>query len=356
MKHRTRKMRKHATNHRPLLHRAALALAAAAGLLGAGGLAASSDAFALTIQPKRSATTESQRAEPPTREAPRKDPAIIIIEGDRETGEFRARIGNRTVSTRDWLEIEQQAREAHPGRAIEFRRKDGSLISRLPSTMLGVILEPIEGVAASQLGIAPGQAVVLDQVFEGLPADEAGLRQYDVLVSCNGVQPLTKEKLSDVLSNAEPGDRLNFILLRQGHEVELEVPLRAYNPRLARGASGKDMSRITVDLLQLLDPPPSNDGAGASLRAGGRLPAGGRDQILARIHGEERLIPFEFPRTPTPDLEQVMHLMSRSGDEEMKRELRRIRQRLETVEAMLKLLLEERFAPAGTSDTDDADR
>jgi membrane-associated protease RseP (regulator of RpoE activity) len=70
------------------------------------------------------------------------------------------------------------------------------------------------------------QGVVVTLVVEGSPADDAGLREGDVITAIDG-EPLTNpQQLSDAIAGRRPGDWVTLSVLRSGdRELEIEVRL-----------------------------------------------------------------------------------------------------------------------------------
>ncbi|MGD9093467.1 MAG: trypsin-like peptidase domain-containing protein [Anaerolineales bacterium] len=87
----------------------------------------------------------------------------------------------------------------------------------------------------------PDEGVVIVDVLPGSPADKAGLRGSqrrvdlgsiilpaggDVITAVNGVQLMDAEQLNQLITyEGEPGDQLEFTLLRDGQEIEVTVTL-----------------------------------------------------------------------------------------------------------------------------------
>jgi S1-C subfamily serine protease len=74
-----------------------------------------------------------------------------------------------------------------------------------------------------QSGKPLGTGVV--EVVPGGPADRAGIRPGDVLVSIDGEPTPTTEALGAVLADHKPGDKVPVTVLRGGKESDLEVTL-----------------------------------------------------------------------------------------------------------------------------------
>ncbi len=88
------------------------------------------------------------------------------------------------------------------------------------------------------------EVIQIVNVIDGLPADEAGLREGDVIVRLDGEWGATPEKLRDMLMEKEPGDELEIAVVRNGRFREFEVELGAYNAEKLRSFT------ITMDNIE----------------------------------------------------------------------------------------------------------
>ena len=100
---------------------------------------------------------------------------------------------------------------------------------------LGVSIGEVPESLASQLDIE-GQGVLVLNVVENSPADDADFKTHDIILAINGeeVEGKTGRAISLIKSN-KPGDELDVVILRDGRERELTVELGS------RG-DAKDMS------------------------------------------------------------------------------------------------------------------
>ncbi len=94
-----------------------------------------------------------------------------------------------------------------------------------PRKIIGVTSSPVEPQLAAQLGLEPGQAIVINSVTPGLPADKAGLKQHDVVLRLDGLGPVTSGQLGETIQAREPGDVLTLSVLRAGSPMEIPVTI-----------------------------------------------------------------------------------------------------------------------------------
>lgn len=88
---------------------------------------------------------------------------------------------------------------------------------------LGVEAQELNPELAASFGLQALRGVIIAGVVPGGPADQAGLRPGDVLLSIDGRQILdARETMSDIAA-VEPGDSLPLTVVRGGEKLELVV-------------------------------------------------------------------------------------------------------------------------------------
>lgn len=99
-----------------------------------------------------------------------------------------------------------------------------------PPVMLGISMGGMDEDLADDLDMDADEGIVITNVIEGLPADEAGLREGDVIIEVEGESPVDSELILDYLNDREPGDELEVTILRRGRERVVDIELAEYNP------------------------------------------------------------------------------------------------------------------------------
>jgi serine protease Do len=95
---------------------------------------------------------------------------------------------------------------------------------------MGVGLYTVDKLAIRQLDLAVDEGVLLIQIVPDSPADKAGLKQYDVIVSIGGKDVATVEELTKILLAAKIGEPLDIKYWRVDKEYTTSVtPVE--NPR-----------------------------------------------------------------------------------------------------------------------------
>lgn len=99
---------------------------------------------------------------------------------------------------------------------------------------LGVNHIPVTPESAStyDLPVRSGSYVYTERgsaVASGSPADEAGIREGDIITKVNGVEIGSSGALTTLIGEYAPGDTITLTLLRGGNERTLRVTLAAYS-------------------------------------------------------------------------------------------------------------------------------
>lgn len=67
-------------------------------------------------------------------------------------------------------------------------------------------------------------------VMPGSAAEKAGLREHDIILTCNN-EPLTEQKtIEDMLEDASPGDHVTLTIFRDGKETDANIKLEEWTP------------------------------------------------------------------------------------------------------------------------------
>jgi serine protease Do len=97
---------------------------------------------------------------------------------------------------------------------------------RVVHPFLGVRYTELTPVIAARLGIDHVEnGLVIMGVEPGTPADQAGLRQRDVITAINGREIETEAALARALTQHDPGDTITLTILRDGQRTETSVTL-----------------------------------------------------------------------------------------------------------------------------------
>lgn len=95
------------------------------------------------------------------------------------------------------------------------------------SAWLGVYTQSVTKQIAEEMKLPVSYGVVVDDVVEDSPAEEAGLQEDDIIVSINGTRIADAADLTDLVADQKPGDKVTIKLYRDGKEQTLDATLAA---------------------------------------------------------------------------------------------------------------------------------
>jgi serine protease Do len=120
-----------------------------------------------------------------------------------------------------------------------------------PLAWLGAYgLEPMDREVAAFLKLASQSGAVVSDVLEGSPAEKAGLKAHDIILSIDG-KPLPRfqpdrevvDYVDRLIAGRRPGDPITLTVLRGTSRLDLKATLQE-EPRLVREADRKYFDRI----------------------------------------------------------------------------------------------------------------
>ncbi len=101
---------------------------------------------------------------------------------------------------------------------------------------LGVGIQDISDEMAEYYGIKGRQGVLVSQVFQGDPADKAGIRTRDIIISVNGKKIKTSRELTRIIAAFHVNEMVKITALRNGRE-------KTFNVKIAKRQEGQLASR-----------------------------------------------------------------------------------------------------------------
>jgi len=99
-----------------------------------------------------------------------------------------------------------------------------------PRPMIGVRLAPVDDAVAAQLPRELMPAVLLTSIFEGSPAERAGLLPNDVITAIDGNSDVTVESLVKAISSKQPGSTVTLDVSRAGRNQIVNVTIEEFAP------------------------------------------------------------------------------------------------------------------------------
>ncbi|MEK0085050.1 DegQ family serine endoprotease [Benzoatithermus flavus] len=132
---------------------------------------------------------------------------------------------------------------------------------------IGVVIQDVTPPLAEAMGLDAQQGALIAQVERGSPADRAGLRPGDVVLSVDGVPVKSSADLRNRIGLAEVGQTVALEVLRDGRRSRLDVKITAARDR--RADAGQPPYQLAG--VELSDIPPGHP---AFNRIGGVLVTG----------------------------------------------------------------------------------
>ncbi len=90
---------------------------------------------------------------------------------------------------------------------------------------LGVGIQDLTPELAEYYGLEDKKGVLVSQVFKGDPAEEAGIKPNDIIVSVDGETVNTGRELSAKIADLEVGKKTKIVVIRDGKEKTLTAKL-----------------------------------------------------------------------------------------------------------------------------------
>ncbi len=103
----------------------------------------------------------------------------------------------------------------------------GSSMPTTSKTWLGVSLSAVPSILAKHLQsvIPEGQGVMVQAVSPNSPAQSAGLKPYDILLSFNDQLLYSARQLAGLVAASKPNDEITFAIVRDGSKQDLKIKL-----------------------------------------------------------------------------------------------------------------------------------
>lgn len=93
---------------------------------------------------------------------------------------------------------------------------------------VGVVLQPLDEDLAQSFGLNKSNGALAAEITKGSPADQAGLRQGDILLSYNNTPIESISTLRNAISLMDPGSEVKLTVYRDGKTFPLIVKVGSY--------------------------------------------------------------------------------------------------------------------------------
>ena len=116
---------------------------------------------------------------------------------------------------------------------------------------LGVGIQDVTPELAEYWGLDSTKGVLVTQVFEGDPADKAGVKKNDIIVALNDQPVTTGRELSAIIANTPVGEKTRITLIRGGEKMSLTAKVAKREEKSLQAA--REDERSDVLGLQVAD-------------------------------------------------------------------------------------------------------
>lgn len=100
------------------------------------------------------------------------------------------------------------------------------------SPYIGMQPQELPEKAIKALGLSAEGAIAIRDVGRDTPAEQAGVRRGDILLTMNGESVETLAQVIDIVSKGSPGDVFELTVLRQGEKIDLNLSTTEWPERL----------------------------------------------------------------------------------------------------------------------------
>jgi serine protease Do len=98
-------------------------------------------------------------------------------------------------------------------------------LGKVIRSWLGVYIQEVTPEIAEQFGLIETKGVLVGDVIEDSPAEEAGIKRGDIIVSVNDEEVNSPEELQDKIRSVEIGEKANVEVMREGKEITFVVKI-----------------------------------------------------------------------------------------------------------------------------------
>lgn len=152
----------------------------------------------------------------------------IYSPADTSTGlGFAVPINQAKLSLGEYMDLGPQTIGPKPGvqpQALKKGFKAQATPEDAPS-WVGIDFQLLNDALAAELKVPFDRGILVNKVFPNSPAQVAGLARGDVIYSVDGRRITDETKLRTFLAGKKPGDRVRFMIFREGKKIKIELKL-----------------------------------------------------------------------------------------------------------------------------------
>jgi serine protease Do len=118
--------------------------------------------------------------------------------------------------------------------------KDKGRVSR---GWLGVVVRDVTRDMAKGLGVDKPEGALVAKVMDNSPAQEAGIKEGDLILSFNGETLANSGSLPPLVGNVDPGELVTLLVVREGRRIEFKVEIAVLENQDAESEPAPEVSR-----------------------------------------------------------------------------------------------------------------
>jgi serine protease Do len=98
---------------------------------------------------------------------------------------------------------------------------------------IGVYIQELNRELSEYFGVDKGTGLLIERIEEGGPAEKAGLRVGDVIISADGERLESTQKLSELIQDKEEGDKVSIEFIRDKKKRTVDVEVKEEKTNLS---------------------------------------------------------------------------------------------------------------------------
>jgi serine protease Do len=116
---------------------------------------------------------------------------------------------------------------------------------------LGVYIQDMTKDLAQSFGLAEAEGILVSQVIEDSPADDAGLRQGDIILQIDGDKVDKVATFRNRIALTSPGTKIKLVIFRDGKEKTIKVKIGKQSEEISTNKGSSDLPKIGLSLQNL---------------------------------------------------------------------------------------------------------
>jgi len=113
--------------------------------------------------------------------------------------------------------------------------------------VLGVEIRDVNSELADKEGLKDVRGVFVAKIRENSAAEDAGVKEKDVIVSIDGVKVNSSPELQEQIGKRNPGDKVTLVVVRDGKEKNIDVVLKSLEGKTEIARAEKIESNKILD-------------------------------------------------------------------------------------------------------------